>query len=140
MPGRVALRKYWPDFYAHLLGSVHILRLAITRMGFPMSADSFAAAAKISRLMRISDVGAIAMKALVHRDDVDGRVGGNGPDGAAHAVVIAAGNIEAGSDIDGIARPHVRREMQARLARRSAFPSRVPANSRRARHTDRLRC
>ena len=55
------------------------------------------------------------MKALVHRDDVDGRVGGNGPDGAAHTVVIATGNIEACADIDGIARPHVRREMQVAL-------------------------
>ena len=64
---------------------------------------------------RISDVGAIPMKALEHSDDVNGRVGGNGADGAAHAVLVAAGNIEANSDIDGITRPHVRRKMKHAL-------------------------
>ena len=51
------------------------------------------------------------MEALVRRD-TQRRVGGDGPDGAAHSVVIASGNIEASSDIDRIARPNVRREMQ----------------------------
>ncbi len=61
------------------------------------------------------------MKALEQGDDVNRRVGGNGLDRAPHAVLVAAGNIESNSDIDRIARPHVRREMKHALQGRQRF-------------------